>query len=83
MTPGRPEELASIRGRSNHQVEAGRVGERPEAPVSRKERNPAIDAALSDQGIAEARLTEPCQHVRPQSGCPLPVASLGLDDREF
>jgi hypothetical protein len=44
-------------------MEAGRAGELPEIPVSRKERNPVIHTALSDQGIAEARFAALGQHL--------------------
>ena len=48
----------------NDEIEAGGFGERAEVPVSRKKRNPAINTALSDQCIAEARLTALCQYLR-------------------
>src|ERR1035438_5022304 len=67
----------------NDEMEAGSVGERPEIPVSRKERNPAIHTALSDQGIAEARLAALGQHLRPQLACALPIAKPNLDERQF
>jgi hypothetical protein len=62
--PGPLEEIGSVRCEPNKEIEAGSVGEGPEIPVARKERNPAIDTALGDQGIAEARLTALCQHLR-------------------
>ena len=69
--------------RSNHKIEALSFGERPEVPVSRKERNPAINTALGDQSIAEARFTALCQHLRPQRARPLPIARPDLDQRQF
>ena len=77
------EEIGSLRRGPNQEIEAGSVGERPEVPVSREERNPAIDTALSDQGIAEARLAALRQHLRPQLACPLPIARLDLDERQL
>ena len=76
--------LASSRSvRGNHKIEAFRFGERPEVPVSREQRNPAINTALGDQGIAEAGLTALCQHVRPQRAGPLPIARPDLDQRQL
>jgi hypothetical protein len=50
------EEIGSVRCEPNHEIQAGGVGEGPEIAVARKERNPAIDTALGDQDIVEARL---------------------------
>jgi len=57
------EEIGSAGCGPNDEIEAGSVGERPEIPVSRKQRNPAINTALGDQGIAEPRLAALCQHL--------------------
>jgi hypothetical protein len=57
------EEIGSVRCGPNQEIEAGSAGERPEIPVSRKERNAAIDTTLGDQGIAEARLAALRQHL--------------------
>jgi hypothetical protein len=62
--PGPREEIGSVRCEPNREIEAGSVGEGPEIPVARKQGNPAIDTALGDQGIAEARLTALCQYLR-------------------
>ena len=51
------EEASSVRSGPDHQIEAGGFGKCLEVPVSRDERNPAIDTALGDQSIAEACLT--------------------------
>ena len=59
---------------ADQEIEAGGVGERPEIPVSRKQRNSAIDTALGDQGIAEARFAALCEHLRSQFAGPLPIA---------
>ena len=42
------EEIGLVRCAPNHEVEAGGFGERTEIPVSRKQRNPVIDTALSN-----------------------------------
>src|ERR1039458_10025717 len=39
----------SVRCGPNREIEAGSLGKRPEIPVSRKQRNPAIDTALGDR----------------------------------
>jgi len=43
-------------------MESGSVRERPEIAISCEERNPAIDTALGDQGVSEARLSVLCQY---------------------
>ena len=58
------EEIGSVRCGPNREIEAGSLGKRPEIPVSRKQRNPAIDTTLGDQGIAEAGLVALRQHLR-------------------
>ena len=76
-TLNRPrEEIGSVRRGPNDEMEAGGLGERTEIPVSRKQGDPAIDTALRDQCIAEARLTALGQHLRSQLTCPLPIAGL-------
>jgi hypothetical protein len=77
------EEIGSLRRGPNQEIEAGSAGERPEIPVSRKERNPVINTALGNQGIAETRLAALCQHPRSQLACPLPIARTDLDERQF
>ena len=58
------ERSRSVRCGPNDEIEAGGFGERTEIPVSRKKRNRVIDAALSNQGIAETRLSALSQHPR-------------------
>lgn len=76
-------EIRSVYCRLNDEVEADSVGECPEIPVSCKERNPVINAALGNQSTAEARLAPLCQDLRPQLACPLPIARPDLDERHF
>ena len=59
--PVRNPEASARRGPAD-QLEPGSARECPEIPVSRKERNPVIDAALGDQCIAQARLAAFRQH---------------------
>ena len=61
---GSLEEIGSVRCGPNREIEAGSLGKRPKIPVSRKQRNPAIDTTLGDQGIAEAGLVALRQHLR-------------------
>jgi len=42
----------SVRSRSKYKSEARNFGERSEVPVSREEKNPSVDAALGNQGVA-------------------------------
>jgi hypothetical protein len=56
--------IGSVRCEPNQEIEAGGAGKRLEIAVSRKERNPAIDATLGDQGVAEARFAALCQYLR-------------------
>lgn len=58
------EENASVRCGPDEEIKASGIGERPKIPVSGKETSPAIDAALGDQGIAEAGLAALRQHLR-------------------
>src|ERR1700690_2428242 len=78
-----PGDVGSVRPRPKHQIKTRSFGERPEVSVSRKERNAPVDAALSDQRVAEARPAAPCQHPRPQRSCPLPIAWFDLNQRHF
>lgn len=50
----------SLSRQLNHQIETGGVCECPEIPVSRPQRDPVIDAALSDQRVAQARFSALC-----------------------
>jgi hypothetical protein len=53
----------SFRHGPNQNIQTRGVGERPEIPISGKERNSVIDAALGDQGITEPRFAALCQHL--------------------
>ena len=50
---------------ADDEIEAHRVGERAKIAVAGEQRDSAVDTALGDQSIAEARLTPPFQHRRP------------------
>ena len=52
----------SVRCGPDHQVEAGGVRECPEIPVPGQQRDPAIDTALSDQGVSQTCFPALCQH---------------------
>jgi len=47
-------------------VTGGQLGESSEVPVSREERNSAVDAALGNQRVAETCLAALRQHLRSQ-----------------
>jgi len=77
------EEGVLLRCGPNNEIESGGFSERTEIPISRKKRDPAIDTALSDGCIPKARLSALGQHFRSQLACPLPLAVLDLDERQF
>ena len=56
-------DVGSARRRSEYQVQAYSFNERQKIPVSRKERNPAINATLGDQSISEARHASLCERL--------------------
>ena len=62
--PGPLEEIGSVHCEPNQEIQAGSVGEGAEIPVARKERNPATNTALGDQGIVETRPLALSQYLR-------------------
>jgi len=61
------------------EIEASAFGERSKIAITRQQNDPAIQTALCDQGIAQARLPSPGEHTRPELTRSLPAAMLDLD----
>src|ERR1700730_8789124 len=68
---------------TNHQVEVGSLCECSEIPVSRNERDPGVDTALSNQRVSEACFSFLRQHSGAEPARPLPIAGFDLDQRHI
>jgi hypothetical protein len=83
VSTSRSGEVASIDSRPKYKIEARSLGKCQEIAVAGEEKNAAVEAALGDQRIAQARFVALCQHLRAQNSCPLPIATFDFDQRYF
>ena len=69
--------------RSDHEVQVGGLGECVEVAVARNERNPAIDATLGDQNVAQARFQALAQNLSSQRAGSFPITGREFDQGYF